>query len=228
MNANRSIHQPDRVPLFPLPDHVLLPGVPTPYRIFEPRYRLMIQDLLEKNEEDRLIAIPRMILRTEEDLFGCPPFHHIGVVGRMIACSELPGDEYHVLIEGLDRFLLEEEQSSRPYRVASAAVFEDDHELDDNKKCARKLASLTDALMRLSKGLGADGDALASLAANRSNIKMLTYRVGAIIIQDPGQRQRFLEESRLLSRMDMILEILAGLMALVKMHGAGKSQTLVC
>jgi len=169
-----------------------------------------------------------MILRTEEDLFGCPPFHHIGVVGKMIACSELPGNEYHVLVEGLDRFLLEEEKSSHPYRLARATVFEDEQEIDNAERSAKKLASLTDALMRLSKGLGADGNALASLAANRSNIKMLTYRIGAVIIQDPGQRQRFLEESRLLNRMDMVLEILAGLMALVKMHGTGNSNTLVC
>ena len=228
MTRNRSICKSDRVPLFPLPDHVLLPGVPTPYRIFEPRYCLMVKDLLEKKEDERLIAIPRMILRTEEDLFGCPPFHHIGVVGKMIACSELPGNEYHVLVEGLDRFLLEEEKSSHPYRLARATVFEDEQEIDNAERSAKKLASLTDALMRLSKGLGADGNALASLAANRSNIKMLTYRIGAVIIQDPGQRQRFLEESRLLNRMDMVLEILAGLMALVKMHGTGNSNTLVC
>ncbi len=38
---------PRSVPVFPLPDHVFLPGVPVPYRIFEPRYRALVRDLLK-------------------------------------------------------------------------------------------------------------------------------------------------------------------------------------
>ena len=36
---------PLSIPIFPLPDHVLLPAIPTAYRIFEPRYRALVVDL---------------------------------------------------------------------------------------------------------------------------------------------------------------------------------------
>ena len=40
----RPVHALDAVPLFPLPGHVLLPGLPVPFLIFEPRYRALVSD----------------------------------------------------------------------------------------------------------------------------------------------------------------------------------------
>ena len=39
---------PNEVPLFPLPDHVFLPSIQAPYRVFEPRYRALVDALLER------------------------------------------------------------------------------------------------------------------------------------------------------------------------------------
>src|ERR1700757_4743843 len=42
--------RPDRIPLFPL-NVVLLPGADLPLHIFEPRYRKMVRDCLDKKSE---------------------------------------------------------------------------------------------------------------------------------------------------------------------------------
>ena len=39
---------PEVVGLFPLADHVFLPGFPSPYRVFERRYRELVEDLLKR------------------------------------------------------------------------------------------------------------------------------------------------------------------------------------
>ena len=36
---------PDIIPIFPLPNFVLFPGVTVPLHIFEPRYREMVADV---------------------------------------------------------------------------------------------------------------------------------------------------------------------------------------
>lgn len=55
--------RPDRIPLFPL-NVVLLPGAALPLHIFEPRYRVMInQCLANKSEFGMLLALPKGVAR---------------------------------------------------------------------------------------------------------------------------------------------------------------------
>ena len=44
------------LPLFPLPDTVLFPGMPLPLHIFEPRYRKMVEDALDTHSSIGMIA----------------------------------------------------------------------------------------------------------------------------------------------------------------------------
>ena len=55
------MESPIVVPLFPLPNAVLFPGVPLPLHIFEPRYRDMVRDA--ERSEERLIGM--VLLRGE-------------------------------------------------------------------------------------------------------------------------------------------------------------------
>lgn len=55
--------RPDRIPLFPL-NVVLLPGADLPLHIFEPRYRQMVRQCLDGDEEfGILLALPKGIVR---------------------------------------------------------------------------------------------------------------------------------------------------------------------
>jgi Lon protease-like protein len=55
--------RPDRIPLFPL-NVVLLPGADLPLHIFEPRYRKMVGNCIEDEQEfGMLLALPKGIVR---------------------------------------------------------------------------------------------------------------------------------------------------------------------
>ena len=62
------------VPLFPLPNIVLLPGMVLPLHIFEPRYRKMLADALAG---ERLIARANLMDGWQSDYLGKPPVHRL-------------------------------------------------------------------------------------------------------------------------------------------------------
>ena len=77
-----------RIPLFPLPDVVLLPGTLLPLHIFEPRYRAMVADALAG---DRTIGMA-MIRPGRESSGPTPKIHPVGGAGRIVEAEELSDD----------------------------------------------------------------------------------------------------------------------------------------
>ncbi len=105
------------IPLFPLPNVVLFPGVYLPLHIFEPRYRAMVEDTLEG---DRLIGMVLLRPGFEEDYEGRPPVFDVGCAGVITHHERLPDGRFNIVLQGTERFRIEAEDHSRSYRVATA------------------------------------------------------------------------------------------------------------
>jgi hypothetical protein len=108
---------PSVVPLFPLPNVVLFPGVPLPLHIFEPRYHTMVADALKG--EDRLIGM--VLLRGEwrEQYRGNPDVYPVGCAGRIAKVEELADGRYDIVLLGLREFEIQAENRERSYRRAT-------------------------------------------------------------------------------------------------------------
>ncbi len=104
-----------RIPLFPLPEVVLLPGTLLPLHIFEPRYRAMVADALEA---DRTIGMA-MLKPGAEEGGEAPAIHRIGTAGEIVESEALADGRYNILLEARFRFRVLEERAPDPYRVAS-------------------------------------------------------------------------------------------------------------
>lgn len=85
-------------PLFPLANVVFFPDTFLPLHVFEPRYRRMVEDVLD---DERLIT---MVLAREERPMGEPPsIHRLGTVGR-IEVAEPAGDgRWRIVLKGIAR-----------------------------------------------------------------------------------------------------------------------------
>ena len=106
---------PDRIPLFPLPNVVLFPDVFLPLHVFEPRYREMVADAVDGQ---RLIGM--VLLRDGWRRGGTnPPIFPVGCAGRITHLAPLPGGRYNIVLRGLQRFRVRDEDHSRAYRVAA-------------------------------------------------------------------------------------------------------------
>ena len=115
---------PAAIPLFPLPETSLFPGVSRPFLIFEPRYREMIADALKG---DKIIGMVRLRPGFEKDYEGRPPIYGIGCAGVIDKYDQLPDGRYVILLRGLTTFRVVSEDDTpsgggKPYRLARIEV----------------------------------------------------------------------------------------------------------
>ncbi len=202
---------PDQVPLFPLPDHVLLLGLPTPYRIFEPRYRALVDDLLGREPMERWLAIPRLTAGWQGQYHGTPPIQPLCAVGKVRNVRPLEDGQFLVVVEGLMRCSLAELPSDQPWRLARPTMLEDqpDSDPEDARAGVSRVLALVDDLRRR---LGPRGDALAPLVQNVSDERALVDRLGAALLGDIETRQLFLEARRLGERVAILQRGLASVL----------------
>ena len=105
----------DLLPIFPLPNVVLFPGVFLPLHIFEPRYREMVGDAIVG---DRLIGMALLRPGWERDYEGRPPVYPIGCSGVITHFERLPDGRYNIVLRGLERFRILREDHELSYRRA--------------------------------------------------------------------------------------------------------------
>src|SRR5262245_41506801 len=131
------------LPIFPLPNCVLLPGGLLPLHVFEPRYRDLTRDCLAGTQ---MMAIARLRPGYESTYYGRPPVYDRCGVGRIICSEELPDGRFALLLRGVARVEIERElPPNRSYRLVEARMLADtacDHgEAQDHH---RKLIQLCD------------------------------------------------------------------------------------
>ena len=103
------------LPLFPLPNIVFFPQTRLPLHVFEPRYRQMVQDVLETDSRFGIV-----LLRPgwEAEYFGAPPVFTYGTLGTIEQAVPLEDGRYNIVVRGDVRFRIVDEVSRVPYRTA--------------------------------------------------------------------------------------------------------------
>ena len=96
---------PAIVPIFPLSGVLLLPGVPLPLHIFEPRYRAMVRDALAG---DGYIAMIQPNGQRGEDPMN-PPVFRTACLGKIVQSEAQDDGRYNILLRGICRLAIAEE-----------------------------------------------------------------------------------------------------------------------
>jgi Lon protease-like protein len=105
--------RPRPVPLFPLPGLFLFPGTALPLHVFEPRYRQMVEDLLDRNGR---LVLGTVMPGHESEVMGAPPVHTIAGLGEIARHERLSDGRFVIFVIGLTRVKLAEVASDRMYR----------------------------------------------------------------------------------------------------------------
>lgn len=104
------------IPLFPLPEAVLLPDGDLPLNIFEPRYIAMVRHALAG---DRLIGMIQPCPCAEKMDAAVRPFYEVGCVGKISSFEEAEDGRFLITLHGITRFrLLSHRLLDSGYRLA--------------------------------------------------------------------------------------------------------------
>ena len=104
------------LPIFPL-DLVLLPGVSLPLHIFEPRYKEMIAECLERKK-------PFGVVRASDDGVA-----DIGCMAEIVSVTKKYDDgRMDIVTRGLDRFEVIQVHEDRSFLQAEVSVVQDEEE----------------------------------------------------------------------------------------------------
>jgi ATP-dependent Lon protease len=131
------------LPLFPLPDVVLFPGRPLPLHIFEFRYRIMMNTILES---DRRFGV-LMFDPAQRDIAT------VGCCAEVIHYQRLPDDRMKILTLGQQRFRVLEFVREKPYRVGLVEWIEDQPTPQDLRPIGTEVKQLLEDVVHLSAKL---------------------------------------------------------------------------
>jgi uncharacterized protein len=122
------------LPLFPL-ELVLLPGVPLPLHIFEPRYKEMIAECLEQKK-------PFGIVRASSDGVA-----DIGCTAEIMSVTKKYDDgRMDILTRGVERFEVIQVNEERAFLQAEISVVQDE---DDEDEPGKPLTEIVTQAVRL-------------------------------------------------------------------------------
>jgi Lon protease-like protein len=106
------------LPLVPLPDVVHFPRTELRLHVNEPRYRRLVRDLAEREDESRWIGVVLLKPGWVQSYEGNPEIFPGGTAGRLMDVEELQDGSANILLYGDFRFELEREHAGGPYRQA--------------------------------------------------------------------------------------------------------------
>lgn len=111
-------HLPAILPIFPLPNVVLLPNASLPLFIFEDRYKQMMRDCLEG---DRYLSVA-LLKKGWEQQADAPRPYAVAGFGRIVRAARLPNDCMEIMVQGMGRIQMTEFHDDRAYLRASVSL----------------------------------------------------------------------------------------------------------
>lgn len=185
-----------QLPLFPLP-LVLFPHSLLPLHIFEPRYRAMVNEVLEG---DRLFGI----------IFCDGPSKgsvDVGCSARILDVEKLHDGRMNIMTQGEKRFRVIDHVQRHPYMISTVELIDDTPSETDLKHLASGVRELVNDVVRLSEKL-ADRKALLPFEVPNAPDE-LSFWIASNLYRQPSDQQNLLELQDTARRLGQEQELLS-------------------
>ena len=184
------------LPLFPLPEVVLFPSRPLPLHIFEFRYRIMMNTILESDRRFGVLMIDPANGKVAN--YGC--------CAEIVHFQRLPDDRLKILTLGQQRFRVLEYIREKPYRVGLVEWIEDRPPNGNLRPMAKKVEQLLRDVVHLSAKLS---NQKIELPSDLPNLPIeLSYWVASNLYGVAEEQQKLLEMQDTSARLQRETEIL--------------------
>ena len=196
---------PENLPILPLRNNVLFPGVVIPITVGRDKSIKLIQ---EANKGNKIIGVVSQKVQEEES----PEFkdlHMVGTVAQIVRLLKMPDGSSTVIIQGKRRFRMIEMTQTDPFMRASVEILKEQKFDTANKELNMMFKNIKDLALQIIK----DSPNIPSEAQFAiKNIDSPTFLVNFIssnMNADVSKKQDMLEEMDIKSRVMKVLEHLS-------------------
>jgi len=193
---------PDELPILPLRNNVLFPGVVIPITVGRDKSIKLIQD---SNKGNKIIGVVSQKNQDQES----PSFNDlntIGTVAQIIRLLKMPDGSSTVIIQGKRRFEIETPLQTEPYMRAKVRVFNEPVIAKKDKEMTVMINTIKDlALQIIRESPNIPSEAQFAIG----NIDSPTFLVNFIssnMNADVSKKQEMLEEMDVRKRVTMVME----------------------
>lgn len=185
---------PEILPILPLKNTVLFPGVIMPISV----KREASLELINDAKKDRLIGVVSQ--RNDNDTPSREDFYDIGVVARIIKILKIPDGSISVLVQGTHRFQITEFVEEQPY--FKAKVIEAPELLPDeqDEEFTATMEVVRDISLKLAKETNTGGFEVPFVLQNIENDFFLVNYVASTSPLAVNEKQDILEQDSLITR----------------------------
>ncbi|MCU0428370.1 MAG: endopeptidase La [Cytophagaceae bacterium] len=195
---------PDSLPILPVRNTVLFPGVVMPITVGREKSIKLVK---KAYKGDRIIGVLAQENSQQEEPTASELFS-VGTVARIMKMLVLPDGNTTIIIQGLRRFELAEMLESEPFFIARINVLEEDFSQIEDKQSKALVQTLKDSANKILK-LNSDIPQEAQIAVqNIESISFLTHFLSSNVNVDVKEKQTLLEINNGLDRITRLLEIM--------------------
>ncbi len=187
------------LPLFPL-NVVLFPGAELPLHIFEPRYRLMINECYDEKKPFGVVLV-----RPESEHLQEEPYP-VGTMAEIEALDRLDDGRMKLIARGMQRFRILSQHREKPYLSALVEIYEDESEPEQALLTyADKARDLFNSYLEILLEVVGKQDIQFSLPAEPEE---LSHFIAYFLDLQDEKKQHFLELTSTLQRLEGEIEAL--------------------
>src|SRR6195952_2292395 len=214
---------PEFLPILPLRNTVLFPGVVIPITVGRDKSIKLIRDA---NKGSRMIGVvSQKDVAIEDPTFN--QLNTIGTVALIIKMLQMPDGNTTVILQGKKRFYLKEEVQSEPYIKATIEPFKDAKKAKEDKEFKALISSIKDLAMniiQLSPNIPSEaGIAIRNIESTSFLMNFISSNMNA----DMMAKQKLLEVTNRRDMANLVLEHLTMELQLLELKNQIQSRVRV-
>jgi len=199
-----NLNIPDVLPILPIRNTVLFPGVVIPITIGRDKSLKLIKEVFQK---DKIIGVTSQVdSEIEEPKFK--DLYKTGTVAQIVRILEMPDNSTSVIIQGKKRFEIEQMIHEEPYFKAKINLLEDLKPENNDKEYPAIISSLKDFSLRIIKLSSNIPPEAAFAVKNITNPTFLVNFISSNSNANLEERQGLLKINELKKRATKLLEYL--------------------
>ncbi|MBC7567526.1 MAG: endopeptidase La [Pedobacter sp.] len=194
---------PEILPILPLRNTVLFPGVVIPITVGRDKSIKLIKEAYKGNKIIGVVS--QKDVSIEDPTFE--QLNNVGTVAHIIKMLQMPDGNTTVIIQGKQRFRLIEEIQSEPYIKVSIIKFTESKNKSDKefKALIASIKEMSSQIIQLSPNIPSEaGIALKNIESTSFLINFISSNMNA----DVSDKQKMLEMTNLRERATMVMELL--------------------